>query len=104
MLLVLVTSLRLMSTIIHWIYAVQILTDTSLHGILIDVGLPIMHRGCRYNSRAIILDGKLLCILAKIYLANDGLSLDALFGDGLLIISTTFHPQYSSTKEYDRSP
>lgn len=50
----------------------SILSDDSLHGILIDVGLPIMHRGCRYNSRAIILDGKLLCLRPKIYLANDG--------------------------------
>ncbi|KAB5580566.1 hypothetical protein GE09DRAFT_1082730 [Coniochaeta sp. 2T2.1] len=50
----------------------SILTDESLHGILIDVGLPIMHRGCRYNSRAIILDGKLLCLRPKIFLANDG--------------------------------
>lgn len=50
----------------------DILTDSSLHGILIDVGLPIMHRGCRFNSRAIILDGKILCLRPKIYLANDG--------------------------------
>ncbi|KAK4067814.1 hypothetical protein Trihar35433_6374 [Trichoderma harzianum] len=50
----------------------KILTDTSLHGILIDVGLPLMHRGCRYNCRAMILDGKLLCLRPKIYLANDG--------------------------------
>ena len=50
----------------------KILTDPSLHGILIDVGLPIMHRGCRFNSRAIILDGKLICLRPKMYLANDG--------------------------------
>ena len=50
----------------------RILEDPSLHGILIDLGLPIMHRGCRYNSRAIILNGKLLCLRPKIYLANDG--------------------------------
>ncbi|KAK0766879.1 hypothetical protein N5P37_000608 [Trichoderma harzianum] len=50
----------------------KILTDTSLHGILIDVGLPLMHRGCRYNCRAMILNGKLLCLRPKIYLANDG--------------------------------
>ncbi|KAF5021846.1 hypothetical protein F66182_6103 [Fusarium sp. NRRL 66182] len=49
-----------------------ILTDTELHDILIDVGLPIMHHGCRYNCRAIILNGKLLCLRPKIYLANDG--------------------------------
>ncbi|KAI1341064.1 glutamine-dependent NAD(+) synthetase with GAT domain-containing protein [Xylariaceae sp. FL0016] len=50
----------------------SILDDSSLHGILIDVGLPIIHRGNRYNCRAIILDGKLLCLRPKIYLANDG--------------------------------
>ncbi|KAL6871195.1 NAD+ synthase [Trichoderma novae-zelandiae] len=50
----------------------KILADTSLHGILIDVGLPIMHRGCRFNSRAIILDGQLICLRPKMYLANDG--------------------------------
>ncbi|KAL6910440.1 hypothetical protein GGI43DRAFT_390145 [Trichoderma evansii] len=50
----------------------KILADTSLHGILLDIGLPVMHRGCRYNCRAIILDGKLLCLRPKIYLANDG--------------------------------
>ncbi|KAJ5155250.1 glutamine-dependent NAD(+) synthetase [Penicillium capsulatum] len=50
----------------------SIVTDPSLHGILLDVGLPIMHRGCRFNSRAIILDGNILCLRPKMYLANDG--------------------------------
>ncbi|ROT43738.1 glutamine-dependent NAD(+) synthetase [Sodiomyces alkalinus F11] len=50
----------------------SILTDPSLHGIIIDVGLPLLHRNCRYNARAIILDGKILCLRPKLYLANDG--------------------------------
>jgi NAD+ synthase (glutamine-hydrolysing) len=49
-----------------------ILADTSLHGIVCDIGLPVVHRNNRYNCRVIILDGKILFIRAKIYLANDG--------------------------------
>ncbi|KAI1366300.1 glutamine-dependent NAD(+) synthetase [Xylaria arbuscula] len=55
-----------------WDSLYSILTDESLHGILIDVGLPLLHRNCRYNARAIILDGKILCFRPKLYLANDG--------------------------------
>ncbi|KAK3684892.1 hypothetical protein B0T22DRAFT_464411 [Podospora appendiculata] len=49
-----------------------LLLDKSTHGILIDVGLPILHRNIRYNCRAICLDGKILLIRPKIWLANDG--------------------------------
>lgn len=49
-----------------------ILEQSDLHGILIDVGLPIMHRGNRFNCRALCLDGQLLCLHPKMYLANDG--------------------------------
>jgi NAD+ synthase (glutamine-hydrolysing) len=34
--------------------------------------MPIMHRNNRYNCRVIILDGKILFIRPKLYLANDG--------------------------------
>lgn len=34
--------------------------------------LPILHRNCRYNARAIVLNGKILCLRPKLYLANDG--------------------------------
>jgi NAD+ synthase (glutamine-hydrolysing) len=49
-----------------------ILADTSIHGIVCDIGLPVVHRNNRYNCRVIILDGKILFIRAKLYLANDG--------------------------------
>ncbi|KAK8145959.1 glutamine-dependent NAD(+) synthetase [Beauveria asiatica] len=55
-----------------WDSLESILTDESLHGIVIDVGLPLLHRNCRYNARAIVLDGKILCFRPKLYLANDG--------------------------------
>lgn len=55
-----------------WDSLYSILTDLTLHGIVIDVGLPLLHRNCRYNARAIILNGKILCLRPKLYLANDG--------------------------------
>ncbi|ATY64144.1 glutamine-dependent NAD(+) synthetase synthase [Cordyceps militaris] len=55
-----------------WDSLEAILTDESLHGIVIDVGLPLLHRNCRYNARAIVLDGKILCFRPKLFLANDG--------------------------------
>lgn len=50
----------------------RILTDKSLHEIIIDVGLPIQHRSFKYNARALCLNGKILAIRPKLYLANDG--------------------------------
>lgn len=31
----------------------RLLLDKSTHGILLDVGLPILHRNLRYNCRVI---------------------------------------------------
>ena len=50
----------------------QILTDESCHGILLDIGMPVMHRNSRFNCRIICLNGKILLIRPKIWLANDG--------------------------------
>jgi NAD+ synthase (glutamine-hydrolysing) len=50
----------------------RLLSDTSCYEILIDVGLPIMHRGLRYNCRALVLNSKLLFLRPKLWLANDG--------------------------------
>lgn len=55
-----------------WENFALIMQDESLHGIIIDIGMPIMHRNNRFNCRVIILDGKILLIRAKLYLANDG--------------------------------
>lgn len=45
----------------------QILIDESLFDILLDIGIPIMHKNCAYNARAIIVNGKILCFRPKIY-------------------------------------
>ncbi|KAK4104045.1 glutamine-dependent NAD(+) synthetase with GAT domain-containing protein [Parathielavia hyrcaniae] len=50
----------------------RLLLDESTHGILLDVGMPVLHRNLRYNCRVICLDGKILLIRPKMWLANDG--------------------------------
>jgi NAD+ synthase (glutamine-hydrolysing) len=55
-----------------WQKLLELLTDESCHGILLDVGMPIQHKNNRYNCRVIALDGKILMIRPKMFLANDG--------------------------------
>ncbi|KAL1956604.1 hypothetical protein VTO42DRAFT_6951 [Malbranchea cinnamomea] len=55
-----------------WEMLYQILTDKSCHDILLDIGMPVMHRNNRYNCRIICLNGKILLIRPKLWLANDG--------------------------------
>lgn len=55
-----------------WQCLEQILTDESCHGIIIDLGMPVLHRNVRYNCRIICLDGKILLIRPKLSLAGDG--------------------------------
>ncbi|KAJ9086355.1 glutamine-dependent NAD(+) synthetase [Entomophthora muscae] len=49
-----------------------ILADPELHGIIIDIGMPIRHKNVNYNCRVLCLDGKILLIRPKQWLANDG--------------------------------
>jgi NAD+ synthase (glutamine-hydrolysing) len=49
-----------------------LLRGDATHGILCDVGLPVMHAGVRYNCRAFCLDGRLLLLRPKLFLADDG--------------------------------
>ena len=55
-----------------WAMLSDILLDRSLDGIICDVGMPIMHDGTRFNARIIILNGKVLLIRPKLYLAEEG--------------------------------
>ncbi|OAK96376.1 glutamine-dependent NAD(+) synthetase with GAT domain-containing protein [Phaeosphaeriaceae sp. SRC1lsM3a] len=55
-----------------WEMLSSILLDESCHGILIDIGMPVMHNGNRFNSRVIALNGKILLIRPKLFLANSG--------------------------------
>ena len=55
-----------------WEMLERILGDDTFHNILIDVGMPVQHRNVRYNCRVILLDGKILLIRPKQFLAGDG--------------------------------
>ncbi|ORX66703.1 glutamine-dependent NAD(+) synthetase with GAT domain-containing protein [Linderina pennispora] len=60
-------------TILHsWEVLGKLLSDRTLDDILIDTGMPVMHRNQRYNCRVVILNGKIVLIRPKLYLANDG--------------------------------
>ena len=55
-----------------WEMMERILKDWSCFDILIDVGMPVQHRNVRYNCRVLCLNGKILLIRPKMWLANDG--------------------------------
>ncbi|KAI0125583.1 carbon-nitrogen hydrolase [Xylariales sp. AK1849] len=55
-----------------WEMMRRILLDESCYGILLDIGMPIQHRNQRFNCRVLCLDGKILMIRPKMFLANDG--------------------------------
>ncbi|KAH3665395.1 hypothetical protein OGAPHI_003579 [Ogataea philodendri] len=55
-----------------WEMYASIISDERTHGILLDVGIPVMHKSRRYNCRILSYDGKILLIRPKIVLANDG--------------------------------
>ena len=50
----------------------QIIKREETHGIILDIGMPVLHNNVRYNCRLLSLDGKILFIRPKIWLANDG--------------------------------
>jgi NAD+ synthase (glutamine-hydrolysing) len=55
-----------------WEMLERLLKDNKLYDIVIDVGMPVQHRNVRYNCRLILLNGKILLIRPKMWLANDG--------------------------------
>ncbi|KAK8118050.1 glutamine dependent NAD+ synthetase [Apiospora kogelbergensis] len=61
----------------------RILSDESTWGIICDIGVPIVHKNVPYNCRVICLDGKILMIRPKRWLAKQGAA-TVPFGDALL--------------------
>ncbi|KAG0649802.1 Glutamine-dependent NAD(+) synthetase [Hyphodiscus hymeniophilus] len=55
-----------------WEMLERILLDRECYDILLDIGMPVQHRNVRYNCRIICLNGKILLIRPKLWLANDG--------------------------------
>ncbi|GMM54057.1 glutamine-dependent NAD(+) synthetase [Maudiozyma humilis] len=50
----------------------QIINHPETHGLILDIGMPVLHNNVRYNCRLLSLDGQILFIRPKIWLANDG--------------------------------
>ncbi|ODV64728.1 glutamine-dependent NAD(+) synthetase with GAT domain-containing protein [Hyphopichia burtonii NRRL Y-1933] len=50
----------------------EILKHPDTQGIVLDIGIPIIHKSIKYNCRVISYNGEILLIRPKIYLANDG--------------------------------
>ncbi|KAL9078725.1 MAG: hypothetical protein Q9157_002370 [Trypethelium eluteriae] len=62
-----------LDTVMHcWEIVAEILRDKDLYGIVIDVGLPVIHRGVLLNCRCIIVDGDIKLIRPKMTLASEG--------------------------------
>ena len=47
-----------------------LLLDRELDGIIYDVGMPVRHNGVLFNSRIVVLDGKILLIRPKMSLGE----------------------------------
>jgi predicted amidohydrolase len=42
-------------------------------GMIVSFGLPVLHRGCVYNTAAMVVDGEIAGFVAKQFLAGDGI-------------------------------
>merc|ERR1719174_1267626 len=55
-----------------WESFAELLKGDLTNGILCDIGMPVMHRNVPYNCRVWALNGKVVGIRPKIFMANDG--------------------------------
>ncbi|PSK55366.1 Glutamine-dependent NAD(+) synthetase [Elsinoe australis] len=55
-----------------WEVVAGILSHPECQDIIIDLGLPVRHRGNPFNARVIALNKKILAVRPKIWLCNDG--------------------------------
>eukprot|EP00095_Tigriopus_kingsejongensis_P002439 snap_masked-scaffold380_size190731-processed-gene-0.11 protein:Tk02439 transcript:snap_masked-scaffold380_size190731-processed-gene-0.11-mRNA-1 annotation:"glutamine-dependent nad(+) synthetase" len=60
-------------TFLHaWEVLVELLQSPLCRDILVDVGLPVMHKNVAYNCRLAFLNGRILLIRPKMILCDDG--------------------------------
>eukprot|EP00192_Tetraselmis_astigmatica_P007759 CAMPEP_0117672142 /NCGR_PEP_ID=MMETSP0804-20121206/13736_1 /TAXON_ID=1074897 /ORGANISM="Tetraselmis astigmatica, Strain CCMP880" /LENGTH=695 /DNA_ID=CAMNT_0005480703 /DNA_START=32 /DNA_END=2119 /DNA_ORIENTATION=- len=55
-----------------WECLLEIMKGGYTADIVCDIGMPVIHRGVRYNCRVFVLNSRILLIRPKMYLANDG--------------------------------
>ena len=62
-----------MDTVEHsWECLTELISGGHTQGIVCDVGMPVIHRGVRYNCRVYLHEGKVLLIRPKLSMADDG--------------------------------
>jgi len=60
-------------TFFHAWESISAILNTDLtDGILVDIGMPVMHKNVPYNCRIFLLNRKILAIRPKIFMADDG--------------------------------
>lgn len=55
-----------------WDTVAQILDQGLSNGLVIDLGMPVLHRCIAYNTKIIIYNGKIVLIRPKMHLADEG--------------------------------
>ena len=55
-----------------WDVVADILARPETRSIILDLGLPLRHRGCSYNARLLACNGRILALRPKLDLCNDG--------------------------------
>ncbi|OBA20806.1 glutamine-dependent NAD(+) synthetase with GAT domain-containing protein [Metschnikowia bicuspidata var. bicuspidata NRRL YB-4993] len=55
-----------------WQVYAQILAHPDTKDIIVDIGMPIIHKSIKYNCRVLSHNGRILYIRPKLHLANDG--------------------------------
>lgn len=55
-----------------WQMYAEILASKDTEDIILDIGMPIVHKSIKYNCRILSYNHKILYIRPKLYLANDG--------------------------------
>ncbi|PWY86440.1 glutamine-dependent NAD(+) synthetase [Aspergillus sclerotioniger CBS 115572] len=60
-------------TYLHsWEMFARIIDHPDCQDIVVDVGMPVRHRDCKWNCRVIFYNRKIILIRPKMWLANDG--------------------------------
>ena len=60
-------------TLLHsWEVVVELLKSPATRDMLLDVGMPVMHKNVTYNCRVAFYNGKLLLVRPKMALCDDG--------------------------------
>ena len=55
-----------------WEVLGELLQNPVCRGIMVDVGMPVMHKNVVYNARVVFLNGKIILIRPKQMMCDEG--------------------------------